>query len=422
MLLARTVHIERLDEARAFARRVGLAEESARQAAKGISRPIQILLTGLAPGTAARLRDAGRRPEREGAAPVVLTGGGEAALVAGSRWSVFSLATTLGLGDDPELGEVGGALTRCLSRTERPAASLPLGDRVLDLDGHSRVMGIVNVTPDSFSDGGRYLDPGRAAAHGAALAEAGAAILDVGGESTRPGADEVAVDEEIRRVVPVVRRLADAGHLVSVDTRKAAVARAALDAGAVMVNDVSGLSDPEMASAVAAARAGLVVMHMRGTPATMQQDTRYEDVVGEVLLGLARAVADALEAGVEEARVVVDPGIGFAKTAEQNLVLLRRLPALLALGRPILVGPSRKAFIGRLTGAPPEARLPGTLAAVVLAARGGARLLRVHDVAEAVQALAVTDAVLAADADGEAFEEGSVFWSRTDPRVGGASR
>ncbi|HEU5254121.1 MAG TPA: dihydropteroate synthase [Solirubrobacterales bacterium] len=259
----------------------------------------------------------------------------------------------------------------------------------------AKLMGVVNVTPDSFSDGGLYLDPEAAIAHGRELAEAGAEILDVGGESTRPGAAVVAADEELRRVVPVIRGLVDLGCAVSVDTSKAAVAAAALDAGATILNDVTALrGDPEMAALCAERGATVVLMHMRGDPRTMQDDPRYEDVVAEVKAFLAERLEAAKAAGIAEERIWLDPGIGFGKTAAHNMELLRRLGELRDLGRPLVIGTSRKSFIGRLDGSAADDRLGGTIASSVLAAVEGAEVLRVHDVAEVRQALAVAAAIL----------------------------
>jgi dihydropteroate synthase len=258
-----------------------------------------------------------------------------------------------------------------------------------------KLMGVVNVTPDSFSDGGLYLDPDRAIEHGYKLARDGAAILDVGGESTRPGAEEVPEAEELRRVVPVVQGLANAGAEVSIDTSKRAVAAAALDAGATIVNDVTALrGDPGMAALCAERGATVVLMHMRGTPRTMQRDPVYGDVVAEVRDFLAERLQAALAAGIEEGRVWLDPGIGFGKTDAHNMELLRRLPELAELGRPLVVGTSRKSFIGRIDGSAAGERLGGTIASSVLAAVRGADVLRVHDVAEVSQAMAVASAIL----------------------------
>lgn len=266
------------------------------------------------------------------------------------------------------------------------------------------VMGIVNVTPDSFSDGGRFLDPGRAVEHGLELAAAGAAVLDVGGESTRPGSQPVPADEQRRRVVPVVRRLAaEAGVPVSVDTADASVASAALEAGASVVNDITaGRGDDRMLALVSGAGAGYVFMHMQGTPATMQVDPRYDDVVAEVGAFLAGRRAVANDAGIGDDQLVADPGLGFGKTVAHNLALLARLDEIVrAAGVPVLVGPSRKGFIGVAGGAPGrplpvEEREDGTLAAVVWAFDHGASMVRVHDVGPALEAVRVLRAVAAA--------------------------
>ena len=260
-----------------------------------------------------------------------------------------------------------------------------------------RIMGVVNVTPDSFSDGGLFLDPERAVEHGRMLAREGAQILDVGGESTRPGAEPVAAEVEIERVEPVVGALAADGVAVSIDTSKLAVATAALEAGARIVNDVTALrAEPAIAALCADRGAGLVLMHMQGTPRTMQEAPSYGDVVDEVKAFLAQRLALAVGEGVAEERVWLDPGIGFGKTLEHNLELLRRLPELIALGRPIVIGTSRKSFIGKLDGSPVQERLGGTIASTVLAVAAGAEVVRVHDVAEVRQALTVAEAVLGA--------------------------
>src|SRR3954468_16437268 len=256
-------------------------------------------------------------------------------------------------------------------------------------------MGVVNVTPDSFSDGGRYLDPGAAVEHGRRLAAEGADILDVGGESTRPGAAEVPAVEELRRVLPVVEGLAGAGPTVSIDTSKAAVAAAALDAGAGYVNDVTAFrGDPELAGLVAERGVDCCLMHMLGTPRTMQQDPRYDDVVSEVKAFLEERLAHAVGAGVAEERIMLDPGIGFGKTVEHNLALIARLDELVALGRPVVFGVSRKSFLGRLTGRAADDRAVATAAANVLALERGATVFRVHDVPETVDALTVAAATL----------------------------
>jgi dihydropteroate synthase len=257
-----------------------------------------------------------------------------------------------------------------------------------------KLMGVVNVTPDSFSDGGRYLDADAAVRHGEELVRDGATILDVGGESTRPGAVEVEEAEELRRVEPVVQALAG-DATVSIDTSKLAVAEAALDAGASIVNDVTAFKhDPEMAGLCAERGVGVVLMHMPGNPRTMQDDPRYDDVVEDVKAFLAERMEFAVGEGISEERIWLDPGIGFGKTLEHNLELLRRLGELRELGRPLVVGTSRKSFIGKVDGSDVEDRIGGSIATSVLAVAEGADVLRVHDVAEMAQALAVTNAVL----------------------------
>jgi dihydropteroate synthase len=256
-------------------------------------------------------------------------------------------------------------------------------------------MGVVNVTPDSFSDGGLYLDAEAAIAHGRELVAQGADILDVGGESTRPGAEEVDEAEELRRVLPVVQELGKSGAVVSIDTSKSGVAEAALDAGARIVNDVTALRrDPEIGALCAEREVGVVLMHMQGEPRSMQENPVYEDVVDEVKAFLAERMEVAVAAGVTEERIWLDPGIGFGKTLEHNLELLRRLAELCDLGRPLVIGPSRKSFIGKIDGSPIEDRIGGTIASSVLAVAEGADVLRVHDVAEVRQAVTVTTAVL----------------------------
>lgn len=253
-------------------------------------------------------------------------------------------------------------------------------------------MGILNVTPDSFFDGGRYADVDRAAERAARLEAEGADVIDIGGESTRPGAAPTPPETEAERVVPVIRRIRSAvGALISVDTRRASVARAALDAGADIVNDVSALGDPGMAQAVRDAGAGLVLMHMRGEPATMQDDPRYDDVVAEVRQYLVDRMRLAFEAGLAPEAVAIDPGIGFGKTTEHNLALMAGLPAITRLGRPVVVGVSRKRVVGDLTGRPVSERLPGSLALAVWLAGRGAAVIRTHDVRDTCDALRVAD-------------------------------
>jgi dihydropteroate synthase len=270
-----------------------------------------------------------------------------------------------------------------------------LPDRVLRLDGRALVMGIVNVTPDSFSDGGRFAQTEAAVAHALKLVEDGADLLDIGGESSRPGADPVAADEELARVLPVVRELAARTAVpLSIDTTKAAVADACLAARAHIVNDITALrGDPALAGVVAARRAGVVLMHMQGTPQTMQIDPRYGDVAAEVRQFLEERLHAALAAGIAAGQVALDPGIGFGKTAEHNLQLLARLGDLRALGRPVLLGVSRKGFMGRLLRRDVGDRLAASLAAACHAVTcGTAQIVRVHDVRETRDAVTLLEA------------------------------
>jgi dihydropteroate synthase len=260
-----------------------------------------------------------------------------------------------------------------------------------------RIMGVLNVTPDSFSDGGEWFDTDAAVAHARELVEEGASILDVGGESTRPYAEPVSEAEELRRVVPVLERIADLGATLSIDTSKRAVAEAALDAGAAIVNDVTAFrSDPDIAGLVADRGVECCLMHMLGEPRTMQIDPRYDDVVSDVKAFLEERMAFAVGEGVAEERIWVDPGIGFGKTVDHNLELLRRLGEIVELGRPVVVGTSRKSFLGRITGRDVAAeRVAGTVATNVLALERGATVFRVHDVRPTRDALLVADATLA---------------------------
>lgn len=258
------------------------------------------------------------------------------------------------------------------------------------------VMGIVNVTPDSFSDGGDHADHDAAIAHGRRLIAEGAAVLDVGGESTRPGSDAVTREGELDRVLPVVRALAQDRVPVSIDTRHAAVAAACVAAGACIVNDVSGFRDPAMVEVAAGSECGLVVMHMLGEPKTMQTEPAYDDVTREVIAYLLDAALRLEAVGIGRERIALDPGIGFGKTLEHNLTLLRDTHALAAHGYPVLIGASRKRFIGEITGVDdPKSRLGGSIAAALSASADGASVIRVHDVAQTVQALAVADAIRA---------------------------
>lgn len=259
-------------------------------------------------------------------------------------------------------------------------------------------MGIVNVTPDSFSDGGQFFDSGRAIAHARQLAEEGADILDIGGESSRPGALAVDEQEELRRILPVIQALGDLGIPLSIDTTKPEVMRRAVEAGAAMVNDIAALAAPGALEAVAATQAAVILMHMRGEPRTMQQAPEYEDVVSEVKAFLGSRVAQARQAGIGVERIIVDPGFGFGKRLEHNLALLRHLDSLVDLGCPILVGLSRKSSLGVITGRPVGERMPASIAAALVALAKGAAIVRVHDVAATRDALAVWQAACGEEA------------------------
>jgi len=279
---------------------------------------------------------------------------------------------------------------------------LHLRSRTLALGERTLVMGIVNITPDSFSDGGKYLDSESAIAHALQLEQDGADILDIGGESTRPGASPITLEEELRRILPVIQVLRGKLRIpISVDTRRAGVAEAALNAGAEILNDVSGLRmDPSLGEVAQNARAPLILMHMRGTPQTMQQGPFAQDVIRDVMRGLREAVARAKRAGLSKSQLLIDPGIGFGKKYEQNFEILARLPEFARLGCPIVIGTSRKAFLGKALAkvgdpaAPTEDRLLGTAATVTASILGGAHIVRVHDVAEIARVVLVTDRVV----------------------------
>jgi len=281
------------------------------------------------------------------------------------------------------------------SVTASPGAAAPIlrcGRFVLSLE-RPLIMGVVNVTPDSFSDGGRFFDPARAIAHARQLAEEGADILDLGGESTRPGAAPVSAEAELGRVLPVLEAIQGASLPVSIDTMKPEVMQAALERGASMINDINALRAPGAMEAVAGSGAAVCLMHMQGEPRTMQQAPTYRDVVAEVKTYLAERAAAAESAGVARERIVLDPGFGFGKTVAHNLLLLHELASLAALGYPVMAGLSRKSTLGAITGRPAGERMPASVAAALLAAERGARIIRVHDVAATRDALAVLAAV-----------------------------
>jgi dihydropteroate synthase len=282
---------------------------------------------------------------------------------------------------------------------------LRFSQREYDLSRRTLLMGVLNVTPDSFSDGGRFFEWTRAVEQGKRLAEEGADILDLGGESTRPGSRPVSEEEELRRVIPVIEALRPEISLpISIDTRKAAVAERALQSGADMVNDISALRfDEGMAEVVSRRKVPVVLMHMRGQPETMQADIRYEDLVGEIREFFRERIDYALSRGIPRDRIILDPGIGFGKSLEEkhNLILLKELRSFQDLNQPLMVGTSRKGFIGRILDLPPEEREEGTLATIVVAVQNGANIVRVHDVRRARRAVQVADAILRSTAEKE---------------------
>jgi dihydropteroate synthase len=269
------------------------------------------------------------------------------------------------------------------------SGDLRLGERTL-------IMGVLNVTPDSFSDGGLYLEPQRAIEHGLRMAEEGADIIDVGGESSRPGSDPAPLDEELKRVIPVIEGLASRLEIpLSVDTYKSQVAERAIEAGAQMINDISGLRfDPQVPAVAARFDTPLIIMHIKGSPKTMQQNPSYEDLMGEIIAYLREGIEKAERGGVDPHQVIVDPGIGFGKRVQDNLVIINRLDELNTLGRPLLIGTSRKSFIGALLGAEVHQRGVGTLATVAVSVIKGAHIVRVHDVAPMKQAVDMVDAII----------------------------
>jgi dihydropteroate synthase len=294
-------------------------------------------------------------------------------------------------------GDISKKIDSLLDNYLRTDYKIDCKGTILDLGSRTHVMGILNVTPDSFSDGGRYVDTDKALAHAHEMVEAGADIIDIGGESTRPGAPPVSEEEELARVIPVIKRLAaELRTQLSIDTYKAAVAKKALEAGASIVNDISGLRfSPEMAVVAASHDAVVVIMHIKGTPRDMQQSPVYEDIVMEVMDYLDKGIRIAVQAGVNREKILVDPGIGFGKTGSHNLTLLNRLEEFRCLGRPILLGTSRKKFIGSVLNLPvPEQRADGTAATITLGIERGARIVRVHDVARMVQVARMTDAIM----------------------------
>lgn len=394
-MTCRIIEIADLDQAGTELLKVGADRRGVRlMAPKAVCRAIK--LSGLRPPAANIIKQE------------MLSFGGEAATAYGSINHSVKTTDLLALGTLKQFAQlikklathqfglplVAGQIKAALANynaTPQPIGKLKFGRRTY-------IMGILNVTPDSFSDGGSYRSAAAAVEHGQELLAAGADIIDVGGESTRPGARPVTVKEEIARVVPVIKRLAKInGAFISIDTRKAAVAKAALQAGAKMVNDISGLRhDHHLAKVVAKAKVPLCLMHLQGTPQTMQKNPVYTDLIGEILHYLSGGLAIAQKAGILLEKIIVDPGIGFGKTAAQNLELLRRLREFKVLGRPILVGTSRKSVIGHVLDLPADERLAGTAATVALAINNGADVVRVHDVRELARVVKMSDAIIRA--------------------------
>jgi len=401
VILARPIHLDRDGDLEPVWERLGLVPAARQLLLESVGRG-HLLLTGLGASESRFLREvADARVTVILSDPARRPGGGT---VSGTRAGLDGLARNAAAAG---LAELARALDAATAAHAPPDPTI-LGGRTFRWGERTFVMGVVNVTPDSFSDGGRHLERDIAVRHALSLAEAGADLVDIGGESTRPGAGEIPVQVELERVLPVIEAVHAASDVpLSIDTRKAEVARAALRAGAALVNDVSGLGhDPALAGVVAGAGAALALMHIQGTPETMQVDPRYDDVVAEVIAFLADRIARAVAAGVARDRIWVDPGIGFGKTVGHNLFLLRHLAQLRILGAPVLVGTSRKRFLGALTGGkPPDERLPGTLASVAaVAALHGADVVRVHDVADVKDALAVADAIARAREGGDLWD------------------
>jgi dihydropteroate synthase len=404
MVLARPISLDRTSDLEAALGRLGLPTPAREYLLEKLPHA-QVLLTGLGVEEGRFLKHSCGEGPAAALFPRYLPGDQAqrpgTALLSGARDQLLRLVQAAK--ETQGQGPLALALERLLA-VDSPPEALTLGTTRFAFGQRTYLMGVLNVTPDSFSDGGLWASAERAVAHGLALVEAGADVVDVGGESTRPGAEAVPALEELRRVLPVLEGLRRRSDVpLSIDTSKAEVARVALAAGAALVNDVTGLTEDAGLAAVAAqAGAAVCLMHMKGTPRTMQQSPSYEDLVAEVLEGLAASVARAEAAGIPRGRIWVDAGIGFGKSFEHNFFLLRHARELRLLGCPVVLGTSRKAFLGALSGGkPPDQRLPGTLASVVAAAvMGGVDVVRVHDVAEVKEALAVADAIGSARSGG----------------------
>jgi len=295
----------------------------------------------------------------------------------------------------PDLRPLGQSLRKTIKNISRTHYTIRCRKKRFTLGKETLLMGVINVTPDSFSNGGLYFDREQAIAHGLKMVEEGADLIDIGGESTRPGSKPIEIKEELRRVIPVIESLAkEVDTPISIDTYKSAVAQRAIEAGAQMINDISGLHlDPELAHVAAKEDIPIALMHMRGTPETMQKDVRYGSLFSEILEYLRDSVQRAESAGVDPQQIIIDPGIGFGKTVEDNLLIIKNLLEFRVLGKPILLGTSRKSFIGKILNAEVNERLEGTLTSIAIGILNGAHIVRCHDVAQAKKAIAVTDAI-----------------------------
>jgi dihydropteroate synthase len=359
-----------------------------------------LTVAGLSSGQAAAVRDAiasSKNGTGLGLAPFFSSSQSASELVlCGTRDRIKRISRMLSAhGGFPS--ELSKKIDSLLDNYARSDYKIECRGKVLDLGSRTHIMGILNATPDSFSDGGLFADKEKAISHAWAMATAGADIIDVGGESTRPGSEPLAEEEELRRIIPLIERLSKELTVpISVDTYKASVAKKALEAGASIVNDISGLRfSPDMAKVVAEHGAAAIIMHIKGTPRNMQQDPVYDDVIGEIMAYLDEGIAIAEQAGVDREKTLIDPGIGFGKTLEHNLTILNRLDEFRALGRPIVLGTSRKKFIGAVLDIPvPEQRVEGTAATAAIGVVRGASILRVHDVARVAQVVRMTDAIV----------------------------
>jgi dihydropteroate synthase len=366
---------------------------------------LNVTLQGLNPEQASFLKNilkSFRNGAQEAGAPSFFSDGlskslEPAYIISGSPYYLGKISHALCMNESSR--DLGEKIVSLLDNYLRPDYKIKCRGKFLDLGGRTLIMGILNATPDSFSDGGLHADPARALDHAREMVASGADILDVGGESTRPGSLPVSEEEELRRIIPLIERLsAELSVPISVDTYKSSVAKRALLAGASIVNDISGLRfSPDMAKVVAGAGAAVVIMHIKGTPRDMQQNPEYEDIVGEILSYMEESIRIAESAGIDREQILIDPGIGFGKTLEHNLTILNRLEELRVLGRPIVLGTSRKKFIGAvLDVAAPDQRVDGTAATVALGIERGASVVRVHDVRRMSQVARMTDAIVRA--------------------------